>query len=92
MEDNSKKPNENSRREVLKLGAYGLGAIGAIALAGGANAQVKKATQTTVRYQATPKDGKTCTNCRHFAAPSSCNVVEGTVGANGYCIIWVKKA
>ena len=92
MEDNTRKPIETSRRQLLKIGAYGLGAIGAIGLVSrGAEAQVKKATQATVKYQATAKDGKSCATCRHFEAPSSCKVVDGTVAAGGYCIIFAKK-
>ncbi len=83
--------NGKSRREVLKLGAYGLGAAGVIGLAGTANAQVKKATQAAVKYQGSPKDGKKCGSCQHFQAPSSCRIVDGTVNANGYCIMFAKK-
>jgi len=90
MEDNSKKPEGNSRREVLKLGAYGLGAIGAVALGGVANAQVKKAAQASVHYQSSPKGGKQCSQCRHFSAPSSCKVVDGTISSSGYCILFAK--
>ena len=41
MESNGEK---TSRRDVLKLGAYGLGAIGAISIASSANAQVARPT------------------------------------------------
>ena len=91
MEDNGKK---TSRREILKLGAFGLGAVGAMSLAGSANAQqvAKKAQQKAVMYQQTPKDGKQCTGCQHFEAPSSCRIVEGEVSPNGYCILFSTKA
>ncbi len=89
MEDNSKK---TSRREILKLGAYGLGAIGAMSLASSADAQVaKKAAQKAVMYQQTPKDGKQCTGCQHFEAPSSCRIVDGEINPSGYCILFSKK-
>ncbi len=92
MEDSSKKPEGNSRRQVLKLGMYGLGAIGAMSVAGAASAQVaKKAAQTSVKYQQSPKDGKHCAQCQHFIAPSSCKVVDGAINANGYCILFSKK-
>jgi hypothetical protein len=78
MEDNTKKPIETTRRQLLKIGAYGLGAIGAIGLVSrGAEAQVKKATQATVKYQATAKDGKSCATCRHFEAPAACKGSSG---------------
>ncbi len=87
MEDNSKKSDGTSRREVLKLGAYGLGAI---AMSGGANAQTKKASQSSVHYQSSPKSGKQCSMCRHFSPPSSCKVVDGTISPSGYCILFAK--
>jgi len=90
MENNGKK---TSRREILKLGACGLGAIGAMSLAGSANAQqvAKKAAQKAVMYQQTPKDGKQCSGCQHFEAPSSCRIVDGEINPNGYCILFAKK-
>ncbi len=89
MEENGRK---TSRREILKLGAYGLGAIGAMGLASGANAQVaKKAQQKAVMYQQTPKDGKQCSGCQHFEAPSTCRIVDGEINPNGYCILFSKK-
>lgn len=92
MEDNSKKPQGNSRRDVLKLGLYGLGAAGAMSLASSANAQVaKKATQAAVHYQQSPKDGKHCSLCQHFQAPASCRIVDGSINPNGYCIMFSKK-
>jgi anaerobic selenocysteine-containing dehydrogenase len=89
MENEGKK---TSRRDVLKLGACGLGAIGAMSLASSANAQVaKKAAQKAVMYQQTPKDGKQCSGCQHFEAPSACRIVDGEINANGYCILFAKK-
>lgn len=90
MEDNSN--TLTSRRNLLKLGAYGLGVAGAITLVGGqAAAQAKKVTQASVKYQAEPKDGNSCATCVNFEAPSSCKTVEGTVSEKGWCLIWVKK-
>ena len=89
MENNGKK---TSRLEILKLGAYGPGAIGAMSVASSANAQVaKKAAQKAVMYVQTPKDGKACGGCQHFEAPSSCRIVDGEINANGYCILFAKK-
>ncbi len=91
MEDSGKKVNVSSRREVLKLGAY---AVGAVALAGSAEAQVaKKASQEKVHYEhPSTKSGKHCSICQHFIAPSSCRVVDGTIYADGVCILFAKKA
>jgi len=89
MESNGKK---TSRRDVLKLGAYGLGAIGAMSVASRANAQVAtKAQQKTVIYQQTPKDGKQCIGCQHYEVLSPCRIADGEISANGYCILFSKK-
>lgn len=90
MEDNGMK---TSRREILKLGALGLGAIGAMSVASSAQAQVaKKAQEKAVMYQPTPKNGKECDQCQHFQAPNSCRIVEGEIAPTGYCILFSKKA
>jgi hypothetical protein len=82
-----------SRRDALACGAYALGACAAVGLAGAANAQVaKKASQQASGYQATPKGGQTCHNCRMFVAPSSCQVVEGSISGDGWCRLYAKKA
>ena len=90
MED---KGIKTSRREILKLGALGLGAIGAMSVASNAQARVaKKAQQKAVMYQTSPKNGKQCSDCQHFEAPSSCRIVDGEIVPNGYCILFSKKA
>jgi hypothetical protein len=75
MKSNGEK---TSRRDVLKLGAYGLGAIGAMSVASSAKAQ---AARKAVARQQTPKDGKLCIGCQHYEAASS----------DGYCIFFAKK-
>jgi len=92
MEDTSNKAG-NTRRDVLKLGAYALGAVGALSLAASsAEAQVaKKAAQSAAGYQAASSDGKHCSACQHFQAPSSCRIVEGTISPNGSCKLFSKK-
>jgi hypothetical protein len=86
MESNGEK---TSRRDILKLGAYGLGAIGAMSVASSANAQVAtKAQQKAVMHQQTPKDGKQCVGCQHYEVLSSRRIAAG---ANGYCILFAKK-
>ena len=89
MADNNEKPGGNSRRQVLKLGAYALGSVGAISFTDGANAQVaKKAAQKSVLYQQTPKNGQYCSICQQFIPPSACKVVDGEINPNGYCILF----
>jgi hypothetical protein len=92
MQDNSKKTDGSTRRDVLKFGAMALGAAGAMGLASSAEAQVaKKTQQKSVMYQTSPKDGKQCSGCQHFQAPNACRIVEGEISANGYCILFAKK-
>ena len=77
-----------SRRTVLIAAA---GATPLLAL-GATGAKAAKLSQTAVRYQATPKDGKQCDACKFFEAPSSCKSVDGTIVASGWCTLFAKKA
>jgi anaerobic selenocysteine-containing dehydrogenase len=85
MESNGEK---TSRRDVLKLGAYGLGAIGAMSVASSATAQA--ATKAVVRQQK-PKDGKQCFGCQHYEVASSRRIADGEISASGYCSLFAKK-
>ena len=82
-----------SRRRMLTVAAGAAGAItGAAAIVGASTpAQAAKAPQKTVKYQDTPKGEQRCDNCDLFEAPSSCKSVEGTVAAQGWCIVYRKK-
>lgn len=52
-----------------------------------------KVAQTTVQYQAQPKDGQKCADCLHFVAESNtCKLVEGQISPEGWCTLWAKKA
>jgi hypothetical protein len=82
-----------SRRRLLRVGAYAVGAAALIGAAStGADAQVKKASQKDSGYQESPMGGKACSQCRNFQAPGSCTVVEGAISPNGYCRLFAKKA
>jgi hypothetical protein len=92
MTDSREKTGGSSRRDVLKLSAYALSAVGATCFTDGARAQVaKKASQKSVMYQQTPKNGQYCSICQQFIPPSSCKVVDGEISPNGYCILFIKK-
>jgi hypothetical protein len=49
-------------------------------------------------YQDHPHDGKSCAQCRYFAPdnanPSigSCEIVDGTISRDGWCMAFVAKA
>ena len=74
-----------SRREVLKVGLVGFSL--ASLFRGAADAQ-QKAPEQMVQYQDSPKGGHQCSACSNFVAPASCTVVEGKIGAHGWCSIW----
>ena len=82
-----------SRRQVLTVAAGAAGAVTGVAamVVASAPAQAAKASQKTVKYQDTPKGEQRCENCLQFEAPSACKTVDGTVAAQGWCIVYVKK-
>ena len=75
-----------SRRSVLiaAAGAAPLFAMGGASAAG--------LPQTAVSYQATPKDGHQCSDCKLFVEPRSCKSVSGDIAPEGWCKLWSKKA
>jgi hypothetical protein len=82
-----------SRRHVLTIAAGTAASIaGATAvIATSTAAQAAKVSQKLVKYQDTPKGEQRCDNCDLFEAPSSCKNVDGTVAAQGWCIVYRKK-
>jgi High potential iron-sulfur protein len=83
-----------SRRQALTIaaGAAGASIVGATAVVGtSATAQAAKVSQKIVKYQDTPKGEQRCDNCELFEAPSSCKNVDGTIAAQGWCMIYRKK-
>ena len=54
-------------------------------------AQAAKVPQKAVKYQDTPKGEQRCDNCALFEPPSSCKTVDGTIAAQGWCIVYAKK-
>jgi hypothetical protein len=81
-----------TRRKALHAGlAVGIGAIAATAASVPAQAQSKIA-QSMVQYQKEPKDGNHCAICAQFQPPNACQVVEGVIDPNGWCIAFAPKA
>jgi hypothetical protein len=83
-----------SRRRVLTIAAGATGAsiastVAVIAVS--TPAQAAKVSQKIVKYQDTPKGEQRCENCVQFEAPSSCKTVDGTVAAQGWCMVYAKK-
>jgi hypothetical protein len=83
-----------SRRQVLTIaaGAAGASLTGAAAVIGASTtARAAKVSQQTAKYQDTPKGEQRCENCIQFEAPSACKTVDGTVAAQGWCMVYAKK-
>jgi hypothetical protein len=83
-----------SRRQALTIaaGVAGASVASAAAVVGTSTpAQAAKASQKIVKYQDTPKGDQRCENCVQFEAPSSCKTVDGTVAAQGWCMVYAKK-
>jgi hypothetical protein len=56
-----------------------------------ASAQTPKVPQSTAGYQNSPNNGQSCSACMHFAPPSSCALVDGTISPQGWCKLFAKK-
>ncbi len=56
-----------------------------------------KLTKASVDYQDKPKDGEQCSSCRLFIASNTltangtCQLVEGSISPQGWCIKYIKK-
>lgn len=52
-----------------------------------------KTAQAKVQYQTHPKGERKCSGCLHFIAGSNtCELVEGSISPEGWCILWTQKA
>ena len=83
--------NNISRRRVLTVAVGVAGATTGAAILGTATPAHAKVAQKAVKYQETPKGEQRCDNCALFEAPSSCKTVDGTVSAEGWCMVYAKK-
>lgn len=75
-----------NRRTVL------LAAVAAAPVLALGKAQAASLPASAVGYRDSPNDGKDCSGCNLFVAPSSCKSVSGTISPKGWCKLWVKKA
>ncbi len=56
-------------------------------------AAANKVKKEAVQYQEQPKGDQRCGLCLHFQPESnSCQLVEGQISPDGWCILWTKKA
>jgi hypothetical protein len=80
-----------SRRQALTIAA-GASVTGGVTVIGiSTPARAAKVSQQIVKYQDTPKGEQRCENCVQFEAPSTCKTVDGTVAAQGWCMVYAKK-
>jgi len=102
MPDNENGKNSNletfrsaasiSRRSLLQNATVIAGGVAALATALTAKQAEAKNSQAAAAYQATPKNGQSCSTCALFRPPSSCLMVEGTISPDGWCKFYVKKS
>jgi hypothetical protein len=85
-----------SRRTLLK----GAVAVTCVALASpfARKAYAEKSTKAVAKYQDTPNGDMKCSNCNLFIPGKTskengtCQVVEGSISPQGYCILYSKKS
>jgi hypothetical protein len=77
-----------SRRGVLKGAACvgGVATIHAAVAIQPADAQAGKVPQKVVKYQDTSIGDEMCSGCELFVPPHSCQLVDGIISPNGWCI------
>jgi anaerobic selenocysteine-containing dehydrogenase len=88
MSESTFSGSDLSRRHFLKTAAIGTAALGAGLISSPAQA---KMAQKAVNYQATPKGDQRCDNCALWQSPNACKLVDGSVAASGWCVLYKKK-
>lgn len=92
----AKAPHPLTRRTFLGS-AVVLPALAA-AITAAASAQGSKASQSSMHYQTSPSNGMHCSLCKFFVpgqdanASGSCQIVDGSISPNGYCIAYTAKS
>ena len=81
-----------SRRDLFQNAAVFAGGAAALAATLTTTQAEAKNSQAAAAYQATPKNGQSCSSCALFRPPSSCLLVDGTISPDGWCKFYVKKA
>lgn len=82
-----------TRHEALVRALRALAGLALLALTGQPrDAAAAKMQKEDVAYQDRPKDGKSCSSCRHYspaaAGKGACAVVDGDVSASGWCLAY----
>jgi hypothetical protein len=70
----------------------------AAALSGVATADASKAPQAQMHYQSTPNGNMHCSLCKFYipgkdaSSNGSCQIVDGSISPNGYCMAYTAKS
>jgi hypothetical protein len=51
-----------------------------------------KTPKKVAKYQDHPNKGQSCSMCKYFIAPASCQLVAGKIYPTGWCTFFAKKA
>ena len=82
-----------SRRSLLRNICVGGTAVTTLSVAAASSSFADaKIPKEQVKYQDTPKDGHQCSGCAHFTAPSACQLVDGTISPQGWCLLFREKS
>ena len=79
-----------SRRALLSRTAV-LAAATVLGWPGTGRAQQKMSKQAA-QYQDSPNGDQKCADCRFFIEGGSCQLVEGEISPNGWCMLFQPKA
>ncbi|AEM49324.1 High Potential Iron sulfur Protein Hip [Acidithiobacillus ferrivorans] len=98
-QNGTEKPQNLSRRDVLKgiaitAGVVAAGAVVGVNPIGAAHAAGKCpgiTPKASLQYQPHPKGKEQCSACANFIAPHCCKVVAGSVVPEGYCMAFILK-
>jgi hypothetical protein len=91
-----KESTNGMTRRSFVAGAVILPALAGAVLAETTTAQAK-GSQASVKYQSTPKNGQKCSDCKFYVpgksstANGTCQIVDGSISPNGWCIAFQKK-
>ncbi len=83
-----------SRRTMLK----GVAVVTSVALASVFTGRAHAATKEAMKYQEKPNGDQKCRNCKFFisgktpTADGTCQVVEGSISPQGWCIAYNKSS
>ena len=87
---------EKISRKTALHGLIVLPALAAALLGPAAPAQAGS-SKAAVKYQDKPKNGQKCSGCRWYKpakdpkADGTCQIVDGSISPNGWCVAFVKK-